>query len=311
MKSAPKKKNFTLIELLIVIAVLAIIGGSMIAAYDGVEDKAAHGAATRDVAALDQSIRNYKATKRALPDHLESLCSATPGTAIAMDADAAIERRAGATGAALATFLNPELPETITVGVLTKDEVKALSAAGLNNIRFLSQAADVAGLSTAAPGVKAADGTTALNVGDILKIDLPTHAFEAPIPGAGHNRGRGFALDVESIDVTTGLGTDPSTLSLPIWEAGTGGYENVKVGAKATARLVALGVGPGSSLVRGDAVLKLAGAPRFGGSAPNEYQNYIALIDVSQSPARLVTVIDSHGHIGAETNSDYLEQSKE
>ena len=310
MKSAPKKKNFTLIELLIVIAVLAIIGGSMIAAYDGVEDKAAHGAATRDVAALDQSIRNYKATKRALPDHLESLCSATPGTAIAMDADAAIERRAGATGAALATFLNPELPETITVDALTKDEVKALSAAGLNNIRFLSQAADVAGLSSAAPGVKAADGTAASNVGDILAIDLPTHAFEAPIPGTGHNRGRGFALDVESIDVT-GLGTADSTLELPVWNAGTGGYENVKVGAKATARLVALGVGPGSSLVRGDAVLKLAGAPRFGGSAPNEYQNYIALIDVSQSPARLVTVIDSHGHIGAETNSDYLEQSKE
>lgn len=72
--SKRKRTGFTLIELLVVVAILAIIAGAIIAAYDGLEEKAAQGVATYDLGALNSTIRTFRVTNGGnYPDEWDSL----------------------------------------------------------------------------------------------------------------------------------------------------------------------------------------------------------------------------------------------
>jgi hypothetical protein len=144
----------------------------------------------------------------------------------------------------------------------------------------------------------AADGTPATNVGPLSEIDIPQHAFDAPRPGNARNRGRGFALDLPAPGAVP---TDPSSFSAMVWDAGAGGYNNVKVGAAADAVLVGLGIGNYSDIVNSNGSgsnvgnANFSSAPFYGDVAKNEYSHYVMLVDVSVNPAQLVAVVDARG----------------
>ena len=360
-----KSGNFTLLELLIVVAIMAIIGGALIAAYDGLESQAARGVATRDIAAVDQAIRTFKVTEGQLPNNFETLLSAEPQTASAAlyNTDLADNiEETGVNGVVNASFL-PKISGKFGISTLTTSEIRSLADAGITTFRYLDVNADDDDLATI-PDIRAVgnavfdDGTNDNEMGKMSEISIPQHAYETP-RGTGYNRGRGFAFDLTALaDAATAAGeaagatwdtaydtalaaatitvapatpddadiiaedasldTDgdgtsldddrdlavsnaedavfaPANVQLGVWNAGTDGYNNTKVGAKKDAKLVLLGVGKSSTLVGDGAYTNLAHAPFYGDTLKNQYSHYVALVDVAQSPAKFVAVVDARG----------------
>ena len=301
MKNKTSKKYFTLLELLVIVGILAIVGGSMIAAYDGLTAQAAKAGATNSIAALTNTVRAYQVQEGELPNNVESLLAATP--ADATHSATTLDSTTTETSAhAKAALLGSKLQGKFDVQQLTDTQLKNLEAAGIDTVRYL----DLKGNDEVEADltIVAADGNAATSVGGISDITIPQHAFSAPRPGGGKNRGRGFAHEIDAATTTS--------QAFAIWaeqsvSAPAANYNNVKVGAKPDAVLVMLGIGPESSLVDnysnsdgavGDA--RLASAPYYGDVGKNEYAHYIMLVDVTESPAQFVAVVDPRGDFLAE-----------
>ncbi len=301
--------GFTLLELLIVVAILAIIGGALLSAYNGLTGIAANGVATNTISATSQAIRTHEAVEKSLPDNLETLLAAVPVGAT-YDADSADNIASSVTDGALTAMLGSKIAGKLGVANLSYGQVKSLVNSGIDSIRYIDSEGDDE--TTSDLVIKDAAGGDATAVGPLSEISIPTHAFDAPRPGNGRNRGRGFSLDLNAVlDAQAGAAdTDASGVFAAVWDmseadgttAATNDaldideYDNVKVGAQPTAILVALGVGGYSSLVTAPGNVKyLANAPIYGKVKREEYAHYIALIDVSGSTASFVSVIDSRG----------------
>ncbi len=281
MKRSFKRAGFTLLEVLMVVAMLAIVGGAIIASYGGLEDKAAKGTATHSIAAVTEAMLMYRSTEGGLPNNLESLAACTP-TGNAYNAALVDNVATGGSGYAKAGHLGSKIAGKFTLAALTAEQEGALRSAGITSIRYLDAAGNGSGTDNALT-IQAVGGVAA-TVDAIEAISIPQHAFSVP-RGANNNRGRGFAMTLSGT-------TAPQVM---IWNPGTDGYNNVKVGGNPTSVLVGLGVGNESSLVGQGVFINLQHAPFYGNVGKHEYNHYVALIDVSVSPARLVAVVDSRG----------------
>ncbi|MBK95120.1 MAG: hypothetical protein CMJ79_05315 [Planctomycetaceae bacterium] len=294
MKRSMKKAGFTLLEVLMVVAMLAIVGGAIITSYGGLEDKAAKGTATHSIAAITEAFLVYDSTEGGLPNNLETMAAATPTnpTYIAAELDNSAD---AVTDEEMALFLKQDkLPKKFGLKTATADHISALVAAGITKIRYL----DKKGNNTAEAllDIKNANGNPA-TVGPLAQISIPQHAFEAPRTGLNkvRNRGRGFYLNLNAAP----------TPKLMYWgDAGAaegnvigpaGGYDVIKVGGQTNQILVGLGLGNASNLVGEGVFTNLQHAPYYGNVAKHEYNHYIALIDVASSPAKLVAILDSRG----------------
>ena len=292
MKRSFRKAGFTLLEVLMVVAMLAIVGGAIITSYGGLEDKAAKGTATHTIAAVTEAFLVYQSTEGGLPNNLETLAAATP-TAPAYQA-AELDNSADAvTDEEMALFLKQDkLPGKFGLNTADAGHISALVAAGITKIRYL----DKKGNNTVQQvlDIKNANGNPA-EVGPLASISIPQHAFEAPRTGLNkvRNRGRGFYLNLAA--------ATPPTPKLMYWgdakADGTtaGGYDVIKVGGQTNQILVGLGLGNASNLVGEGVFTNLQHAPYYGNVAKHEYNHYIALIDVASSPAKLVAILDSRG----------------
>ena len=286
MKISMKKQlGFTLLEVLMVVAMLAIVGGAIITNYAGLQDKAAAGTSAHSLSGLANAFTVFQVTEGALPNNLESLLAATPTTP-AFEADIPDNAAEGATAGAFAAHLSSSLQGKFTV---TDVNPEPLLDAGITMIRYM----DLKGNNTSdgdhALDIKGADGQPTA-VENVLEMDIPGHAFELPLSTDG-NRGRGYHVEVPAV-VTAG-----GTIPMAVWNAGDNGYNNLLVGGSKTSVLVGLGIGDASSLVGGGTFTNLGDAPFHGGVARNQYNHYVALIDVSVEPARFVGVVCPNGHI--------------
>ena len=291
MKRSLRKAGFTLLEVLMVVAMLAIVGGAIITSYGGLEDKAAKGTATHTIAAITEAFLVYDSTEGGLPNNLETMAAATP-TSPTYHADELDSSADAITGEEMAGNLRPDkLPKKFGLHTASADHISALVAAGITKIRYMDAKGN--NETTDDLTIKAADGTNATNVGPLSAISIPQHAFEAPRPGDKRNRGRGFYLN---------LTANPApTPKLMYWGAakadGTtpGGYDVIKVGGLNNQILVGMGLGNASNLVGEGVFTNLQHAPYYGNVAKHQYNHYIALIDVASSPAKLVAILDSRG----------------
>ena len=336
MKKTMKKSYFTLLELLIVVAILAIIAGGVVSSFTNIEENAAQSQAARDIAAVDNALQIFAAFESGIPDNVDTLLqsdisSATP-TADASSGDTFVDvtelgtvRVASAIDNRSITAFDGSnagggLAGKVTPRFLTTQQVENLQDAGLSTVRFIDATLDDNDSSTT--GDAFVFGTAAAPTGDYLidSMDIPQNYFDAPRSNTG-NRGRGFAVDVSVTAATVA-----ANVEFAVWSGQTTGnddggqadnsgvqptalYNNAKVGAKPNAVLVAFGLGSTNSLVGKDAKYGLtSGMPYYANVEQNEYNNYIMLVDVTQRPAKVVAVIDSKGDFRAEEFSEYLDQ---
>lgn len=319
------RKNFTLLELLIIVAILAIVGGGLVTSFEGLQAQAAKASATNTIASLQNSIRTYHAMEGKLPNNLDSLLAATPTDATASDgvvSAATISAYVGPNPSAtagddeelLANYLgDAKMGKKVDLQTLTADQVNNLIDAGITTVRYLDAAALAGGTLT----IPDADGVASQTIGAIVDIDIPQLGFNVPRPGNNRDRGRGFEYTLKADTAGQQLavwgGQDPTT---PVAD-----YDNTKLGGDPLGVLVAFGIGPDSTIVaagKSDNSLaneadkslgeagSIASAPYYGDVAKSTYPSYVMLVDVQQSPAKFVAVVDARGDFLAE---EFAEQS--
>jgi len=280
--------GFTLLELLVVVAILAIVATGLLAAYDGLEKRAALAQASHGIASVDEAVRSFTALRGSAPNNLDSLLAATP-----VDGSQSPATIAG--GVEVITLTN-SLAGKITETPLLAAQRTSLIGAGITSLRYIDALGNV---NTCAPTcLLTTDDPLAADayVGNISTTDIPVRIFDIPRDGstltAARNRGRGYSHTLVANDAVS------------VWFAGAGGINNTKVAAGATDVLIAFGLGNSSSILtvdgtaRGDA--HLSAAPTYPDTAKNEYSRYVLLYNVGPlgfefPKARLQAVVDARG----------------
>lgn len=265
-----QQSGFTLLELLVVVGILAVIGGSVIANMDGQEAKAARGGATHTLAALEDSIRIFNVTQGVLPDNFDALACVDVITATNLDgteihpAVAAASIYGGVSNLpGVGGGLGAKVAGKFTMVELETNLGQAMINAGITKVRYGE--IDSCDDDDATPAVAKGD----FPQGALSKTDIPNRGFD--VPTTGKNRGRGFARTIAD-------GTDNTAIVLT-WNPGTGGVNNTKLGAGADDVLVGLGIGNNASIV-GTSGGNMSQAPFYGQVAKDKYSRYIALINV-------------------------------
>jgi len=312
-----KQDGFTLLELLVVVGIIAIIGGAMISSFAGNEQKAARGVATQSIAGIENAVRIFSVETQRLPNNLESLVCAPYSltgdvtTAVwaadalitADSADAVVSGTAANTAAATTAYkfggesnvagvgggMSKKLAEKFVGTVLTADEAEALNDLGVSSLRYaIAEACDTDAGTTA---TVTANGVSAVAFGTSTEglngIDIPNQAFADPRPDGTTGfklRGVGF----EGL-VTTGT-------PVLLWSEGDGGYNNNKVGAADGDRLIALGIGQDTDLVGTSTESAFSKAPFYGQVGKDKYAHYIGLFNITDTDnIQLQAVVDARG----------------
>jgi len=132
--------GFTLLELLVVVAILATLAGVAIVAYDGLESKSAKGQAVYNIREIDQAVRTFKVTSGSFPTALDAMVT-NDGTSTNPDlAIGDVDFYAGL-NAKLSGGSDPKLQKH----ALTAAEVSALSAVGITSAYFINDATNTVG----------------------------------------------------------------------------------------------------------------------------------------------------------------------
>ena len=319
------QKGFTLLELLVVVGILATVGGAVIASMGNQEENAAQGTATNSIASLENSMRVYSATQGQLPNDLESLAcipyaaksdvsaitTVVNGPSITLSDSASAYKLGGVSnlngvGGGLGAKVAGKFD------LIAVPDVSGLTDAGVTSLRYAATMACDETDGDVEMGVElggaAADAVVS---GKLSEVTIPNHIFEAAREGSSRNRGRGFSHTIENDS------------PMMVWKRGTTGYNNIKVGAGATDVVVGLGIGQASSMVGSDSTALLSKAPFYGQIARDKYAHYIALVKVgtdadgdltsgfSASTAEVVAVVDARGDFLDEEIAEFTDQKQQ
>ena len=290
-----KQGGFTLLELLVVVGIMAILGGAMITSFGGQEAKAARGAASQSIAGIEDALTIYKQTQARLPNNLESLICYPHGTdaatvdllataetdsavgampAVAAD-DIAYKLGGQSNVAGIGGGMGKKVAEKFFMNKLSAAGAAALVESGVIDVRYaVAQACDT-DVSTVTDATFEANGTTGAfgsSTGGLVGIDIPAQIFESPRPDTATTfklRGVGFSASIEE------------GMPVLVWKQGSGGYNNVKLGAQENDVLIGLGIGQTSDLVGGPQAI-FTKAPSYGQVGRDKYAHYIALVNIGQ-----------------------------
>ncbi len=285
MKYPVKKQfGFTLLEVLMVVAMLAIVGGAIITNYGGLTDKAATGTSVHSMQAVKNAFNVFASTEGALPSNLDSLIAGTPTTPTAEAPDT---HATDVTNEEFLDIISPALAARLEI-VDVNPEV--LVEAGIVEVRYVDLKGNAEDDGPHTLDIFAPDGTTKAQVGSIDEIEIPGDAFE--MPEADGNNGRGFHVSLAA----------DTPVPMARWIAGTNGVNNINVGGEATSQLIAFGLGDLCTLIGHGTFTNLADAPFHGAAGKGRYNRYIVLIDVNADPARFVSVLCPSGD---ETDAEF------
>lgn len=278
-----RQSGFTLLELVIVIAILAVIGGAALVAYDGLDKKAAKSQATFNLAAIDKGVRMSKVITGNYPDDLDlivdsdaTLADPTGVGAVSADAEGFFSR-------VPRSIEGPDNNETTGDGLfsfypLSAEMATAFDEVGMNSVR----------------------GITAAN--DTVDISLANRAFDGIPTGVGAEVPIAATLVVPIVKTLNHGAADSNDLA-----AITG------LPADTTHIVVVLGLGNNSSIVSDDITVNSANfseAPFYSDLASTEYGRFYLLFHVASdtdaddliqagevfTEARFVGVLDAEGN---------------
>lgn len=243
------QSGFTLLELLVVTAILAIIAGAVISAIGGKEEQAGGQVTVHTMAALESATRQHSVLEKEAPSRLESLvCADFVSGAAAISSGLASEAVFGS--ATDATHgLSDDLQDITQLTDFISSAVAALTAAGVEELMYVDTqyCDDVEGAGT--------------DFGDGAEDDFEADEansyviFDTPDTSEG---GRGFVVTLD--------------------DAGNSNLVQVnepdEIGAREEDFIVILGIGNESGLVSNG---YLARPPRDGNVSPVETYSHYSL----------------------------------
>lgn len=241
-----KQGGFTLLELLVVVAILAAIAGT---ATIMLQDTDRKGAAAAHVAMMDELSKGIQ-TFRVLnsgnyPNNFDSLLHNATNVLV---------------GATASGMLSGDLVGNMTLSALSAADVTALSEVGITTARVIDTAA-------VPDGGVAGDCATGAAIQTLLlskKGNLTPQNIFRPVTA----NGCGYAADAPIA----------ATGAAYLWGDGTAtNLANLRVNAPQDARLVAFGVGPDSSLFNPSIIGALSNSPVYRHVANTEYNRFIVL----------------------------------
>mgnify|MGYP000529983336 CR=1 FL=1 len=275
-----KQRGFTLLELLVVVAILAAIAGTATLALQDTDARAAAAAHVAMMDELNKGIRTYKALNKEFPNNFDSLIMssaatpdltdlatigfagtigagthATPGVQVFNNIDLS-------GGATVTAYENPLLAiEDVELVVTPSGVVEAMDEVGITSVRVVD--------TTATP-----DDSVGLNCTDLPElISGRTNAVVAGniFVGATVN-GCGVPADI----------VDNSYL--PYWTGGseriTGVAELATWNADTNRAFMALGVGPASNLFDTTTLGGMTSVPVYRHVSADQYNRFIAIYSV-------------------------------
>lgn len=256
-----KQGGFTLLELLVVVAILAAIAGTATIMLQDTDRKASAGAHVAMMDELSKGIQTFRTMNNAFPDNWDSLMQVATSAA-------------AYTTAAPMVLLSNDLLGSITTGTLTATEASTLSASGITQVRVVGGDVRVGDAATGALCDVTSKATLQAIINDKSNDLVAQNVYR---------RGTSNGCGVEASH--TLAASDPVIL----WSADA----NRRVNAHMTGdvvdgvtlgvddRLVAFGVGPDTSLFDPARNGALSNVPVYRHVEPDEYNRFVALFKVT------------------------------
>jgi prepilin-type N-terminal cleavage/methylation domain-containing protein len=276
------QRGFTLLELLVVVAILAAVAGTAAIALKDTDARASAAAHVAMMDELNKGIQTYRVLQRnVLPDRFDSLMvSATPDMA-------------GATAAEPLSILGFEVGVDGAVqGVLPVAVQENLVAGGITTLRYIDETAQPEGF-VAGTADCANDNIQALVNSRTNNVVAGNVFLSEAANGCGYD---------------VALGTDP--INVLFWDGGSErltGQPNPAGAASAynaetNPVYLLTGIGPSSTLFDTNRIGGMTTVPVYRHVQPNEYNRFIAVWNVGTygaagainvtDTAELVTIID-------------------
>ena len=252
-----KEGGFTLLELLVVVAILAAIAGTATVMLQDTDRKASAGAHVAMMDQLASAINTYRTLNNAFPDRWDSLLQNGTNTQ---------------TGAAPLALISDDLLGSVEAGALTATELASLTDSGIERVRMFNTAGTLS------------DGTTTYTCGAtkdaqqaiINNKALDTTAQNIYRPEDGN--GCGFDADLPLAEGPVMVWSAGMNKRVNAWNTG-----DVVDGVTLAAddKLVAFGVGSEATLFDPTKLGALSTTPVYRHVEPDEYNRFVVLFKVS------------------------------
>lgn len=273
-----KQGGFTLLELLVVVAILAIIAGAVISSLDGQEELAAQKTTVHTMAALEQSLQVYRVSeKRRLPAELDSLiCSdgvqddytMTPAQLTGSTNNIALSDGTNASNIARVNGgLTGDMYDSLVIANVTSGALSAMEDEGLTSLRYVNyticNGTDNENLFTTGGGFD--EDVVEPELAEVAK---PSLLFRDPVVEDDEWEFGAGAL----VDLTTRADTD--TVPMAFYS------EPAELGLDEGAVVAVFGIGPDAGII-GDYIAR---APQDGNAGPDKYSNFSVAVKIADCP---------------------------